>query len=141
MRTITRESMAWQYLANKLDRQGRMSPFTDSWLSSPGERCSGLCAEIAELREAGVIDRDLAWKMGKRIDDLQQEALDANDRFATDSCYLWPIGRVAPRIVAAQLLALLAKQEERAAARQARKARIAGGLGLERAGEALEAIA
>ncbi len=113
MRTITRESTAWQFLANKLDTQGRMSLYK-TFFSSTGERCLGLCAEITQLHSDGIIDWDLCNRMDSRIDELQREREAPG---AESNGYLWPKGRVKPRIIAAQLFALLAKQEERRAAR------------------------
>jgi hypothetical protein len=114
-----RESSAWQYLANKLEAQGRMSRYTMGFAAS-GELCSGLCAEVRQLENDKVITYSVYRRMRERIDDLtrQRNALPSSQSQPWLNGYLWPALKVAPRIVAAQLLALLAKQEERDASRR-----------------------
>lgn len=120
---LTKESSAWQYLADKLDAQGKMSLYEDSYTRLHGDKdlCKGLCAEIAMLVREGAIAESVRWEMDSRISTAlaERNATPFNVRRSRYDIYLFKPKQVAPRIVFAQLNAFLAKQDERGAARRA----------------------
>lgn len=72
---------AWREIARRLEKN---------------DCCTGLCAKISDLCREGLIEYDTTLEMRTQLADVFDAPL---------GNFLWPIGHVTPRIVAATLLA------------------------------------
>lgn len=99
MKTLT-ESEAWQEIADRLeliDTVGNEDTPDDSF--DPQPMIAGLCNEVDRLYDEGLVTREMEADMRGTAKDL----------FKPEYCgaYWWEWGVIEPRIVAAQLLALI----------------------------------